>query len=637
MMGRRLGIFWFLCWFLVGLPVQAATADSEYRFTGVQRIVVVGDSHGAFENFRGILAQSGVTDKEGNWAGGKTHLVSLGDFLDRGADSRKIMDLLMKLQSQAAEAGGQAHVIVGNHELMNLTGFLRDVSLGEYLSYQDLEDPAERDAEMRRYEVLAPEARTESFDEKYPPGYFGHRQGLSPTGPYGAWLRAQPYMIVINDMALVHGGLPAMVAQYGLEGTNQQLGEMFSTFETRWEAIEAVHGAGPYLTIDERQKFASELPEEQGAAFLDASNAVLFSPDGPLWAREDSLCVPVTVEDTLIAALDRVQAARVVVGHTVTPDHRIETRIGGRVIMVDTGMLNSVYEGGRASALVVENGKARAIYLGEPGDYEVKEQARRVGSRPGNLTDDELEEFLTNAKIVSVEEVGIGVTKPRAVYLERDGIRLKAIFKDVNFRERRKRNKVIAIGDLWRYEVAAYRLDRLLDLGVVPVTVERQIGDTTGSLQYWVGGLVNWIEILDKDMNIETWCLKAPQLELMKVFDGLIYNQDRTQQNLNFLRDDGILVLIDHSRSFEPDKGFPPGVKDHPYLRVRPALARRLSTLDREEMDAVLGPYLKDRQIKALMVRRDRLLDDDYLVGPYWQQLVEIQQVSKRHNSDISD
>ena len=62
-----------------------------------------------------------------HWAAGRAHVVSLGDLLDRGADSRKVMDLLMRLQGEAAAAGGQLHVVLGNHEAMNLLGDLRYV------------------------------------------------------------------------------------------------------------------------------------------------------------------------------------------------------------------------------------------------------------------------------------------------------------------------------------------------------------------------------------------------------------------------------------------------------------------------------------------------------------------------------
>ena len=602
----RLRALVVLCGLLLALPVPAQ--EEALRFSGVNRLVVVGDSHGAYQHLFDVLRQSEVMDEKGRWTGGKTHLVSLGDLLDRGADSRKIMDLLMQLQQEAPVSGGRVHVLVGNHELMNLTGDLRDTTTSEFLSYQDLETPEQREEARTRYEALPPESRGAGFDEKYPPGFFGHRQAFSATGLYGSWLREQPYMIVINDMALVHGGLPDMVAQHGLEGTNLELANMLASYENGWQNLMAMTSAGPELNFDERMQLAENLPEGSGVAFVEASSVELFAPDGPVWSREDTLCVPVTVEDTLLAALEKLGVAKVVVGHTVTPDHRIETRMDGKVVMVDTGMLSSVYLGGRASALLVEDGQMHAYYLGEQGRFEVKEQARRIGQRPSDLTDDELEVFLATAEILSIEEVGEGVTKPRKVYLEKDGIHLQGVFKDVNFKEQRRGRGSISIGDLWRYEVAAYKVDRLLGLGLVPATVEREIGGVTGSLQFWVEGLISYKDVVEQDIATGNWCPMRPQFELLQVFDGLIYNQDRTQQNLTLLQDNWTVVLIDHSRSFESDWKFPPAVDKSDYLVVRPAVARRLATLTQENVQAAVGDYLKPRQVKALVKRRDRLL-----------------------------
>ncbi|MCW8844682.1 MAG: metallophosphoesterase [Gammaproteobacteria bacterium] len=590
------------------LVVPAHAEDVVFRFAGVKRVVVVGDAHGAYQHLVDLLRQTDLMDEKGQWTGGRTHLVSLGDLMDRGADSRKIMDLLMQLQQQAPVSGGRVHVLVGNHELMNLTGDLRDTTRSEFLSYQDLETPEQREDARTRYEALPAESRSTGFDEKYPPGFFGHRQAFSATGPYGAWLREQPYMIVINDMAFVHGGLPDMVVQHGLEGTNRELDNMLASYESGWQNLMATASAGPELDFDERMQLAENLPEGAGVAFVEASSVELFSPNGPLWTREDSLCIPVTVEDTLLAALEKLGVSKVLVGHTVTPDHRIETRMDGKVVMVDTGMLSSVYLGGRASALLVEDGRMQAYYLGEQGLFEVKEQARRIGPRPSDLTDDELEVFLATAEILSVEEVGEGVTRPRKVALEKDGIRLQAVFKDVNFKEKRRGRGSISIGDLWRYEVAAYRVDRLLGLGLIPVTVERQVDGVTGSLQYWVDGLISWKEKVEQGIIPGNWCPMQPQYELLKVFDGLIYNQDRTQQNLTFLQDNWTMILIDHSRSFEPDWKFPPAVQNDRYLVVRPAVARRLEKITLENVQAAVGDYLKPRQVKALVKRRDRLL-----------------------------
>lgn len=602
----------FYLFVLVGLfalsPGVCWSVDTAYRFSTTETVVVVGDTHGAHDSLVSVLRKAGLLDEKENWTGGKTHFVSLGDFLDRGADSRKIMDLLMSLQEQAAAAGGRVHVLMGNHELMNMTADTRDVSAAEFDSYRDLEAPEVRVAEQLRYETLLPEQRTKSFDQLYPAGFFGHQAAMSETGTYGAWLRSLPYMIVINDMALVHGGLPQMVADLGLEGTNQKLGEMFRAYETSWNALAKTLGKEGYLNYDEKFDIASALPEEIGGEFLVAAHAELFSPDGPLWSRENSVCAPLTVEDTLQAALNSLGVNRVVIGHTVTPDNLIGTRFEGRVVMVDTGMLSRVYEGGRGSALLVQGEKLSAIYEDRDARSEVLEMPRRVGIRPGGLTDDQLEQFLKTAKIVRTVELGEGVTKPLRVDLEKDGIALSAIFKDVDFREVRKGRRIEAMGDRWQHEVAAYGLDRMLGLELVPVTVPRVVNGKQGSLQFYVEGLVNQIDILEQELSPGGWCLLAPQYEILKVFDALIFNQDRTQQNLTFDTHFWRIVLIDHSRSFESSSTFPMNVKKSPYLVVRPAMAKRLATLTENNVKVATRGYLKPVQVRMVLKRRDRLL-----------------------------
>ena len=110
-------------------------------YTGVERVIAFADVHGAYDDLTRLLKAAGVVDAELRWSGGRTHVVSTGDLLDRGKDSRKVMDLLMRLQGEAAAAGGQLHVTLGNHEAMNLLGHVRDVAPGELEAYA-AEEPA---------------------------------------------------------------------------------------------------------------------------------------------------------------------------------------------------------------------------------------------------------------------------------------------------------------------------------------------------------------------------------------------------------------------------------------------------------------------------------------------------------------
>ena len=83
-----------------------------------------------------VLQSASLIDTKGDWAGGKTHLVQTGDVLDRGPDSKAVMDLLIKLEKQSAAAGGAVHCLIGNHEAMNVYGDLRYVSPGEYAAWE---------------------------------------------------------------------------------------------------------------------------------------------------------------------------------------------------------------------------------------------------------------------------------------------------------------------------------------------------------------------------------------------------------------------------------------------------------------------------------------------------------------------
>lgn len=87
---------------------------------GQQRTFVVGDVHGCREPLLAALAGRGLVDDSGNWSAGDAHLWFLGDFVDRGPDGIGVIDLVMRLTEQAADAGGQVRTLMGNHEVLLL-------------------------------------------------------------------------------------------------------------------------------------------------------------------------------------------------------------------------------------------------------------------------------------------------------------------------------------------------------------------------------------------------------------------------------------------------------------------------------------------------------------------------------------
>ena len=597
-----------LVWLLL---VPLAWGATDLRFDGARHIVVVADVHGAYTELQSILRETEVVDANLHWRAGDTHLVSLGDLVDRGPGSRAVLDLLMRLETEARQAGGAVHVVLGNHEVMNLAGDLRYVSREDYAAYAGDEESKLREQAWQRIQAQDPAATRAEFDASFPPGYFAHAQAFSPTGRYGAWLLAKPFLIVINDTAFVHGGLSPLVAALGLEGVNQQLDKELRDYLQTWSAMTGeLKLARPIEFLERPDALASRGAAAQSQAVRDMQNLAVFTTDGPTWYRGQVLCYPYTETDNLAAALTKLGVARVVVGHTTSTTGRVISRFDGRVIQLDTGMLRAYYKG-TPSAYVFEGGKWSVAYADRPGQrVQPDVPARAVGLRPPGLDDDRIKQFLTEAEIVGEEALDTGVTKPHRVTLRKDGIELRAVFKELSVDDGAGTGvNPIDVSDRFEYEPAAYELDRLIGLDMVPVAVIRTIGRHRGALQLWVEKATNVRRMLEAKQSPAGWCPSLPQYNLMNVFDILTHNVDRTQENALWT-EDWMLVLIDHTRAFRTY------VRDNPRLlsRTTPyvpqALADRLASLSLETLQKELGPYVKRKQIDSILARRDRLLKE---------------------------
>ena len=603
-MRRHLIVAAILLLHAVGSPA----AESPDRIEDVDRIVVFADVHGAYDSLVSILRETAVIDESLHWHAGRTHLVSLGDLLDRGTESRKVMDLLMRLESEASAAGGAVHLILGNHEVMNVAGDLRYVTPEEYAAFSGEDDTTLRESTWRAVVARDPAASRPEFDTAFPPGYFGHQRAFSRDGTYGRWLMGKPFLIVINDTAFVHAGLPPMVAILGLESTNQALREQLQGYLETWRSTAQSLGLARPVGFQERPealKAMAAVPQSETIARLQ--DGELFTPAGPTWYRGQALCYSYTEAENLASSLARLGVRRVIEGHTVSPSGRVLSRFEGRAILLDTGMLAPVYDG-RASALVFEGGRWSVAYADQPGQRLQPEiPPRAVGPRPRGLDDDALERWLAEAEIVGVEELDTGITQPQRVTLRKDGIELRAVFKRLSTSfESSSTVRSTFDSDRYEYELAAYRLDRLLGLDMVPVAVPRTVGKQRGILQFWVDDSINLRQMIEQKLQPSGWCPTNPQYNLMNVFDLLIHNSDRTQENALFTRD-WMLILIDHTRAFGTDSKEPVLLYKNP-VQLPPALAARLAALDRATLDATLAPYLHRKQIDALLKRRDRLL-----------------------------
>jgi hypothetical protein len=310
------------------LSGRSVPAASSCEFDGVDRIVAVGDVHGAYDRYLEILKAANVIDANGRWAGGATHFVQAGDMVDRGDDSRKVLDFVRRLEREAQSAGGRAHILLGNHEVARMLGDLRLTTAGEYAAF------ATSDSEMLRQRYLM-SARPKSDMERMqlikntPPGWVEMRQAFGRDGDYGKWLRELPVTVTINGFVFVHGGISPSVAGMGCDAINARV----------------------------KRDLTNDLDRTREAPL----STLAARTDGPLWyrglAQEPDSFAPKVDE-----VLAKMHARAIVIAHTVSTTGRIATRFDGRVIQIDTGMQPAYVQGGRASALEIRKDEVTAVY-----------------------------------------------------------------------------------------------------------------------------------------------------------------------------------------------------------------------------------------------------------------------------------
>ncbi|HVS03601.1 MAG TPA: metallophosphoesterase [Thermoanaerobaculia bacterium] len=657
------------------------------------RVVAIGDVHGSLDGLQSILGTAGLLDAEGHWAGGDATLVQTGDLLDRGVDVRGVMDLLMRLQPEAKAAGGEVVVLLGNHEIMNLMLEPRDVNPRAYASFAAEERPGQReeawDAWVEQQKRLArwqsqrvPHSTAEERErwlKDHPPGYFAYLEALGPEGVYGKWLRGLDTAAVHADTLFLHGGVSEQLRPRKLAALNKAVREEIATFDRNREYLLQQQVILPFSTLGEMSQAvvhhqgwlgsrpAGTVPEATQMFmartlrdFMSMRDWLSFSPQGPVWYRghtEDGA----TAEAELDKALRDFGVGHMVVGHS-SPRHRpeIDLRYGGKLFLIDTGMLVEFYRG-RPSALEIAGGRFTAVYpneqlvlldtappsptserIGDAGPSPVVfavDRGQLLRPRPASTpraqaggppaaptgaarylgldgqplpftSDDEVLEFLREADIVEVKRIPVGITEPRKVLLERNGVRAHAVFRDIDLVKQRHRMAdgtfVLDFRDTYKNEVAAYELSRLLGLDLVPPTVIRKLQRFgTGSLQLWVEGAMTEVDRREKSLEAPDQSVYKRQLHTMNIWDNLINNIDRNLGNV-LIGPGWTVWYIDHTRAFgrEPELPNPERVR-----RLDQSLYQRLKALDEKEVKKAVTPHLGSFNLKGLMQRRDALVE----------------------------
>jgi hypothetical protein len=358
-----------------------------------QVVVAIGDVHGDFDDFVAILQRTGLIDKQNHWAGGKSTLVQVGDLLDRGPKPRDVMDLMMRLEKEAAAAGGRVVGLMGNHEMMNLMGDLRYVTPANYASFADSDSEKRRKSAFEEYlkwrashapllaELAQPMELTEAeWMARHPAGFVEHRAAFGPDGSYGKWLREHSALAKIGGVIFLHGGIHPNLAHLKLETINAHIHDEIKAFDAAKQYLQDEKLILPFFNLQEitsvvqaelSAEHKSLVPSNQQrqarlVQFLGYGEWLSVRVDGPLWFRGYDQWSEEEGAAQMGKLLDAYQATHIVVGHTVQKGGRIRPRFGGKVLLIDTGMLSTYYPGGRASALEIrDDAKFTAEYMDE--------------------------------------------------------------------------------------------------------------------------------------------------------------------------------------------------------------------------------------------------------------------------------
>ncbi len=224
------------------------------------------------------------------------------------------------------------------------------------------------------------------------------------------------------------------------------------------------------------------------------------------------------------------------------------------------------------------------------------------------------EEFLKTAEIVGQDqpfEKREAVTDPWVLTLEKDGVTHDAIWKDVAGRQK-------GFFESWKWEIAAYRLDKHLGLNMVPPTVERRFQGNRGSCQLWITTMMSLKKKFEEKIKTPSYKVFYWNRAFYKqrAFDNLIANDDR-HQNQYLITEDWRMILIDHSRSFRTSKKFTKKLiydeknKEGPTFIMKElprALYEKIKSLNAEVIKNAVGEYLTDKEIEAMLVRKDLIV-----------------------------
>jgi len=227
---------------------------------------------------------------------------------------------------------------------------------------------------------------------------------------------------------------------------------------------------------------------------------------------------------------------------------------------------------------------------------------------PSSLTSSEMEAFLLKAQILDMRDAGGGVTGSRRAKLT-DG----RLTHDVHIQTVDIAKPVFEAGahtelnfkDTYRFNIAGYRLARLLGIETVPMSVERSVNGKVAAVTWWVDDVqMDEKERLKRKTMGPNPLRTSNQIQVMRIWDELIQNRDRNQGNILWTND-WTMWLIDHTRAFRHGKDL---LKPGDLTRIDRGLLARLKGLTEESVKKAVGDSLMAGEQEAVLHRRDLIV-----------------------------
>ena len=255
--------------FQVKLKKELTVEKSEYP--KATRLLVLSDIEGNFDAFRKLLLAANVIDEDLNWKFGDGQLVLVGDFFDRGLHVTEVLWFIYYLEDKAKAAGGYVHFVLGNHEIMNLSGDLRYVN-PKYAS----------NAALLRQNYVS------LYDE---------------NSELGRWLRTKNIIEKIGDMVFTHGGISG-----------------------------AMNGMS--ISIPEINQLARPYYSDSGYNYNDKKTDIIYGDNGPFWYRGYYQKTNPRTLSQIDSTLSHYSINHIVTGHTIVSD-TISVWYNGRLLNTD--------------------------------------------------------------------------------------------------------------------------------------------------------------------------------------------------------------------------------------------------------------------------------------------------------------